>query len=125
MAALSGRCCFHRGRCSASGLYLLDGYPAHGETDYARRTGRHSLQRNHGARAGIGPKMIGSFHIEPALAIAYVLLLILIAAALERLAKHSPQRAGQYHTGGFRFHRARDAWECPAGIALIRAEIDY
>ena len=69
--------------------------------------------------------MTGSFHIEPLLAISYVLLLMLIAAALEWLAKHSHQRAGQFHTGRFRFHRDRDAWECPVGIALIRAEINY
>jgi hypothetical protein len=69
--------------------------------------------------------MIGSFHAEPLLVISYVLLLMLIAAALERLAKHSHQRAGEYHTGGFRFRRERDAWECPVGIALIRAEVDY
>ena len=69
--------------------------------------------------------MTGSFHLEPLLAISYALLLTLIAAALEWLARYSHRRADQYHTGGFRFHRDRDSWECPVGIALIRAEIDH
>jgi len=69
--------------------------------------------------------MTGSFHLEPLLALIYALLLVLIAGALEWLARHSHKRADQYHTGGFRFHRDRDAWECPLGIALIRAEIDH
>lgn len=68
--------------------------------------------------------MSGSFHIEPVLAMAYAGLLVLIAAVLERLAKRSQSRTEHYRTGGFRFHRDRDAWECPMGIALIRAEID-
>jgi len=69
--------------------------------------------------------MTGSFHFEPLLAIVYAVFLMLIAAVLEGLARHSHRRADQYHTGGFRFHRDRDAWECPVGIALIRAEIDH
>ncbi|HEY7307495.1 MAG TPA: hypothetical protein VH601_25445 [Bryobacteraceae bacterium] len=67
---------------------------------------------------------MAAFHIEAVLAIGYVLALIIIATALEWLAKHSQQRADRYHTGGFRFDRDRDAWECPVGIALLRAEID-
>lgn len=61
---------------------------------------------------------------EALLAAAYALVLVAIAAGLEWLARHSQKRADRYHTGGFRFHRDRDAWECPMGIALIRAEID-
>lgn len=68
---------------------------------------------------------MGSFHLEALLAIAYALVLVIIAAGLEWLAKHSHRRADRYHTGGFRFHRDRDSWECPMGIALIRAEIDH
>ena len=67
---------------------------------------------------------MGEFHIEPLLATAYALILLLVAAGLELLAKHSQKRADRYHTGGFRFHHDRDVWECPMGIALIRAEID-
>lgn len=69
--------------------------------------------------------MIPGFHLEAALAIAYALLLMAIATLLEWLAKHSQKRADRYQTGGFRFNRDRDAWECPVGIALIRAEIDH
>ncbi len=69
--------------------------------------------------------MIGPFHLEPALAIAYAILLMAIAVGLEWVAKHAHKRSDQYHTGGFRFHRDRDAWECPVGLVLIRAEIDH
>ncbi len=67
---------------------------------------------------------MGAIHLEAVLADAYALILMIIAAALERLAKHSQKRADRYHTGGFRFHRDRDSWECPIGIPLIRTEID-
>jgi hypothetical protein len=69
--------------------------------------------------------VIGTIHIEPVFVAAYAVLLMIIAAALEWFAKHSDKRSDRYHTGGFRFHRDRDAWECPIGIALIRAEIDH
>jgi len=65
------------------------------------------------------------FHFEPFLAGGYILLLIIIARALEWMARHSHKRADQYHTGGFRFHRDRDMWECPTGMALQRAEVDH
>jgi hypothetical protein len=68
---------------------------------------------------------MNAFHREPLLAGAYILLLILIAFALEWMARHSQKRAEQYHTGGFRFHRDRDMWECPTGMSLIRAEVDH
>ena len=69
--------------------------------------------------------MGGVFHVEPVLAMAYAIVLAIIAAGFERLAKRSHRRAEHYRTGGFRFHRDRDAWECPMGITLIRAEIDH
>ncbi len=65
------------------------------------------------------------FHLEPMLVGAYILLLIIIAFSLEWMARHSQRRADQYHTGGFRFHPDRDAWECPTGMALVRAEVDH
>jgi hypothetical protein len=68
---------------------------------------------------------MNGFHLEPLLASAYILLLILISTALEWMARHSQKRADQYHTGGFRFHRDRDTWECPQGMALVRAEVDH
>ncbi len=69
--------------------------------------------------------MIPQFHLEPVLAMAYAVLLMAIAAGLEWMAKHAHKRSDQYHTGGFRFHRDKDAWECPVGLVLIRSEIDY
>lgn len=68
---------------------------------------------------------MNGLHVEPVLAGAYIVLLMLIAFALEWMARHTARRADQYHTGGFRFHRDKDAWECPTGIALLRTEVDY
>ena len=68
---------------------------------------------------------MNGFDLEPLLAGAYIVLLIIIALALEWLARHSQKRAEQYHTGGFRFHTDRDTWECPEGMALTRAEVDH
>jgi len=68
--------------------------------------------------------MLATFHIEPLLAIGYALLLVVIAAGMEWMGRHSHRRADQYHTGGFRFHGHTDHWECPNGARLERAEID-
>lgn len=68
--------------------------------------------------------MLAPFHIEPLVATAYALLLLVIAAGMEWMGRHSHRRADQYHTGGFRFHRHADHWECPHGARLERAEID-
>jgi len=64
------------------------------------------------------------FHQEPLLATGYVLLLVVIAAGLEWMGRHSHRRADQYYTGGFRFLRRADHWECPNGARLERSEID-
>ncbi len=69
--------------------------------------------------------MIGRLHLESVLAAAYAIMLVILGAVLEWLAKHSHNRANQYHTGGFRFDRDRDSWECPMGIALLRAGVDH
>jgi hypothetical protein len=58
------------------------------------------------------------------LATGYALLLLIVAAGLEWMGRHSHRRADQYHTRGFRFHRHADHWECPQGARLERAEID-
>src|SRR4051794_11420483 len=68
---------------------------------------------------------MGIFQVEAILVAVYALILMIIAAGLEWLAKHSHRRADRYHTAGFRFDHDRDAWECPMGIALTRAEIDH
>ena len=69
--------------------------------------------------------MSGEFHAETLLAAGYAVLLILIAMLLEWLARHSVNRSGQYDTGGFRFHRDQDTWECPQGTMLERREVDH
>jgi len=68
--------------------------------------------------------MLADFHLETLLATGYALLLLVIAAGLERMGRHSHRRAGQYHNRGFRFHKHADHWECPQGARLQRAEID-
>lgn len=67
----------------------------------------------------------GVFHLEPLLATGYALLLVVIAASLERMAQHSHLRADQYHTQGFRFRKDAEHWECPMGTQLQMAKIDH
>ena len=62
--------------------------------------------------------------LEAWLATGYALLLLVIAAGLEWMGRHSQRRANKYQTGGFRFHQQADHWECPHGARLERAEID-
>lgn len=68
--------------------------------------------------------MLADYHLETLLATGYALLLLVIAAGLEMMGRHSHRRAGEYHHRGFRFHRHADHWECPHGARLERAEID-
>jgi len=68
--------------------------------------------------------MLAYFHLEFWLATGYVLLLLIIAAGLEWMGRHSHQRSHRYHTAGFRFRKHADHWECPTGARLERAEID-
>jgi hypothetical protein len=64
------------------------------------------------------------FDPETWLATGYALLLLVIAAGLEWMGRHSQRRASHYHTAGFRFHKQADHWECPHGARLERAEFD-
>jgi DDE family transposase len=63
--------------------------------------------------------------LEVALAAGYALFLLLAAAGLARLARHSQRRAARYEVSGFRYHREPDYWECPTGQRLYRLETDY
>lgn len=69
--------------------------------------------------------MHGIVHLEPLLATGYAMLLVVIAAFLEWMARHSHARTDQYHTQGFLFHKDRDHWECPMGTRLQVAEINH
>lgn len=50
---------------------------------------------------------------EVVLFTGYSVLLLGVACALDRLARHSHARADRYRTAGFRYHRQHDAWVCP------------
>lgn len=69
--------------------------------------------------------MISGIHSEVLLAAGYALLLILIAAGLELLARFSHRRSLQYQTAGFTYHHQVDAWKCPVGQELRRIETDH
>src|SRR5262249_16758222 len=62
--------------------------------------------------------MIGSLHIEVALAAGYAGFLIVVASGLEWFGRHSHRRSGHFRTAGFKYHEHRDVWECPCGHHL-------
>ena len=68
--------------------------------------------------------MIGGIRLEVWLAAGYALFLLVAAFVLERLARHCHRRGELIHTAGFNYRNEIDAWECPAGQFLTRAEID-
>ena len=64
--------------------------------------------------------ILADLQSETLVATGYALLLLVIAAGLEMMGRHSHRRAGQYHNRGFRFHKHADHWECPQGARLER-----
>ena len=62
--------------------------------------------------------MIGSLHIEVALAAGYAGFLMVAAVRLEWFGRHSHRRSGQFRTAGFKYHGHLDVWECPCGHHL-------
>lgn len=68
--------------------------------------------------------MTAPVHLEVWLICGYAVFLLVSAAALERLARHSHRRSQRIRTAGFNYRREFDAWECPAGQFLTRAAID-
>jgi hypothetical protein len=66
--------------------------------------------------------MLADFHLETLLATGYALLLLVIAAGLEMMGRHSHKRAGEYHHRGFRFHKHAVDWEWRHGARRERAE---
>lgn len=57
------------------------------------------------------------------MAAGYALFLGCAALALEWLARRSHRRAEQYRVSGFRYDAGLDAWHCPTGKRLDRAEV--
>ena len=69
--------------------------------------------------------MLGQLPMEVVLSSGYAIFLLAVASILEKLAKHSHRRAGQYELAGFHYHPGFDRWECPAGNHLVRIETDH
>jgi hypothetical protein len=63
-------------------------------------------------------------HPEVVVLGAYALFLLVAAATLDALARHSHRRSERYRTAGFRYHGHLDAWECPEGQHLWPHELD-
>jgi len=54
----------------------------------------------------------------------YAAFLVVAAAGLEALARHSHRRSEQFHVTGFQYRRELDLWECPTGHQLHRSDTD-
>ena len=54
----------------------------------------------------------------------YAGVLLAVAVALDRLARHSHARSDRYRTAGFRYHPQHDAWVCPQDQMLWPTEYD-
>ncbi|HTV55013.1 MAG TPA: hypothetical protein VMI06_08850 [Terriglobia bacterium] len=67
--------------------------------------------------------VIGRVDPGAVMAAGYAVFLGLAALALELLARQSHRRAEQFHVFGFHYDPALDAWHCPTGKRLHRAEI--
>lgn len=61
---------------------------------------------------------------EVLLLACYATFLLVVAVALDRLARHSHRRADRYRTAGFRYHPAHDVWVCPQDQMLWPAGYD-
>jgi hypothetical protein len=54
----------------------------------------------------------------------YASFLLVLAFALDRLARHSHARTERYRTAGFRYHPQHDVWVCPQDQMLWPAQYD-
>ncbi|MEP6761288.1 MAG: hypothetical protein ABJA93_07970 [Sporichthyaceae bacterium] len=61
---------------------------------------------------------------EVGLLTGYAGFLLLVAFALDRVAKHSHDRSDRYRTAGFRYHPQHDVWVCPQDQMLWPALYD-
>jgi len=57
--------------------------------------------------------------------VAYSVFLLLVAACLEGVARHSHRRSERLHVAGFQYDASADLWTCPNNEKLLRAEADY
>jgi hypothetical protein len=62
---------------------------------------------------------------EILLVVGYSLFLLLAAACLEVVARHSHRRSERLHLAGFLYDASADLWTCPNNEKLLRAEADY
>jgi hypothetical protein len=62
---------------------------------------------------------------EILIVVAYSLFLLLAAACLEGVARHTHRRSERWHVAGFRYDVSADLWTCPNNEKLLRAETDY
>jgi len=69
--------------------------------------------------------VIGAVDAGTWMVAGYAIFLGMTASALELLARRSHRRAEQYHLAGFRYDAGLDAWHCPTGKRLHRAEVRH
>ena len=62
---------------------------------------------------------------EVYLALGYSTFLMLAAAGLDLMARHSHARSDRYRTAGFEYDPRLDAWTCPEGEHLRHVGIDH
>lgn len=62
--------------------------------------------------------------LETVLFTGYAGVLLVLACALDRLARHSHARSDRYRTAGFRYHPQHDAWVCPQDQMLWPTSYD-
>ncbi len=62
---------------------------------------------------------------EALAAAGYSGFLLIVALALDMLARHSHRRSTRYRTAGFDYRGDLDAWICPEGQHLHRVETDH
>jgi hypothetical protein len=68
---------------------------------------------------------MNEIHAETLMAGAYALFLLVVAAGVELMARHSHARSERYRTAGFTYHAHLDSWECPEAQHLYRHETDH
>ena len=66
--------------------------------------------------------ILASINTEVLLAAAYAVFLIVIALALEAVARFAHSRAERFRVSSFTYHPRLNVWECPAGERLFPTE---